>query len=81
MENRVKGVMASVLGLDISEINYNTSTDTVEKWDSLKSINLVMALEEEFGVKFDEEDIMNMLNYKIICLIVKEKLDKIRNKW
>ena len=64
MENRVKEIMASVLGLDISEINDNTSTDTVEKWDSLKSINLVMALEEEFGIKFDEEDIMNMPNYK-----------------
>jgi len=74
MESRIKSVMASVFEVDSSQINSDTSPDTLESWDSLKHMNLILALEEEFGVEFDDDDIISMISYKLIVLILKEKL-------
>ena len=73
MESRIKNVMASVFEVDSSQINNDTSPDTLESWDSLKHMNLIVALEEEFGVEFDNDDITNMINFNLILLILKEK--------
>ena len=73
MESRIKNVMASVFEVDSSQINSDTSPDTLESWDSLKHMNLILALEEEFGVEFDDDDITNMINFNLILLILKEK--------
>ena len=48
MENRVKKVIAEILDIEINSINDNTSPETVESWDSLKQMNIIVALEEEF---------------------------------
>lgn len=74
MEDKIRDIMASVFGIDPAKINSNTSSENLEGWDSLKSINLVTALEEGFDIRFEEEDIVNMLDYKMICLMVAEKL-------
>ncbi|MBN1384081.1 MAG: acyl carrier protein [Elusimicrobia bacterium] len=74
MSEKIKTVMASVFDVDLPEIDDNCSADTLEKWDSLKHINLITALEEEFGVSFSNEDISNMVNYKLIHLTLQEKL-------
>lgn len=75
MKDRIKQVMASVLRTDISAIDENTSPETIEMWDSINHMNLILALEEEFGVEFENEEIVNMLNYKLIYLTLNEKLN------
>ena len=34
-----------------------TSMDTVESWDSLSQMNLVLALEDEFGIEIPDLEI------------------------
>jgi len=65
--------MASVFSCDVSEIGENASPDTIEQWESLKHMNLIVALEEEFGVTFSEDEIVEMLNYKLIKETLKGK--------
>lgn len=72
MENRIKKVMSEILNIDVSSINDNTSPENVESWDSLKQMNIIVALEEEFGIELKDEDIIEMLNFKLINEIVKE---------
>lgn len=74
MEDRIKNVMTAVLDIGIDEINDATSQDTVETWDSLKHMSLVVALEEEFGVHLTDEQVVEMLNFKLIKLILEEAL-------
>jgi acyl carrier protein len=74
MDDRIKKTMAAVFGVGESKIEEDSSPDTIESWDSLKHISLVVALEEEFGVEFDEDDIMNMMNYKLIRMLINDKL-------
>ena len=66
--------MAVVFGVDQSEITADSSMDTIEKWDSLKHMKMIMALEQEFEVMFDDEDVVEMLSVPLIIIAIKEKL-------
>ncbi len=63
------------MGLSVEEIREDSSPDTIEAWDSLRHMNLVLALEEAFGVQFTEEEIVEMLNVQLIVDILKDKKD------
>jgi len=75
METKIKNVMSSIFDVELDQINDTTTQGDLEHWDSMGHMNLVVALEEEFGLVFDEEEIIEMMNFKLICLIVSEKLD------
>jgi acyl carrier protein len=71
-EEKLKTVMASVLQVGALTIDENTSSDTVEHWDSLKQMNLILALEEEFKVSIPDEDVPNLTSYKLIRVVLNE---------
>lgn len=73
MEAKIKRVMSEVLGIDETLITDNTSPETIESWDSLKQMNLIVAFEEEFDIELSDEEISEMLNYKLIVEVIKEK--------
>ena len=66
MEDKLKHLMAVVFEVSIDEITDETSPDTLEQWDSFKHMNLVIALEETFGVEFDELEIPTLTHYQVI---------------
>ena len=74
MEERIKGVMSSVFNVPKGEIQSDASPDTINSWDSLRHMDLIIGLEEEFDIEFDDEDIGNLLNYDLIKIHIKEKM-------
>ena len=72
MEKKLRQIMSQVFEVPIEEITENTSPDTVDKWDSLQHMNLILALEETFNVTFSSEEITEMLNYKLIVMTLRE---------
>jgi acyl carrier protein len=74
MENKIKNVISSVFDVNINEISDDTNPDSLDNWDSMGHMNLIVALEEEFNILFDEDEITEMLNFKLICLIISEKI-------
>ncbi len=72
MENRIKKVMSAVFEIPIEVIDHDSSPDTIGSWDSLKHMNLILALEEEFNVEFTEIQVVEMLNYQLIEIVLKE---------
>jgi acyl carrier protein len=75
MEEKIKGVFNDVFDVSISEINDNSSPDNIEMWDSLYHTNLIIALEEAFSISFEPEEIIDMLNFKLIKLTIEEKVN------
>jgi len=69
-EDRIKQVLASVLNVDVGEITEDTSRDTLDVWDSLKQMDLVVALEDEFKMSFTQEQIIEMMTFSVILQIV-----------
>lgn len=73
-ENTLKQVMATLLNVDITAIDAEASMDTIPTWDSLRHMNLVLALEEEFKVTIPDEDAGNITSYKLIKLVLEDLL-------
>jgi acyl carrier protein len=71
---KIKDVMAAVLEVDASTIGDDASMDTIPTWDSLRQMNLVLALEEAFGVSFPDEDAANATSFKLLSLVLQEQL-------
>ena len=71
---KVKEVMAAVLMVDQSTINDDASMDSIPTWNSLRQMSLVLALEDEFGVSFPDEDAANATSFKLLSLVVQEQL-------
>ena len=59
---RLNTVFRDVFDDDEIEVNEYTTSDDIEDWDSLEHINLVAAVEQEFGVKFTMAQVMGMKN-------------------
>ncbi|HUI06196.1 MAG TPA: acyl carrier protein [Verrucomicrobiae bacterium] len=59
-EDRIYRTVASVLGVPAAELSDDSSPETLPAWDSLNHLNLVMALEGEFGISLTPEDAMEM---------------------
>ena len=43
-------------------VSENTTSDDIEDWDSLEHINLIVAVEQEFQIKFNMGEVTNMKN-------------------
>ena len=71
-ELRLKEVISRCLKIDKSEINENTSVDTVPLWDSLKHLELVLTLEGEFNVSFSPDQTIEILSYPLIKIVLSE---------
>lgn len=51
-----------------------TTADDIEDWDSLEHINLVAAVEQEFGIKFNMGQVVTMKNVGEMADIILSQL-------
>lgn len=56
VENRIKNLLVSELGLDESKVSAGARFEEDLEVDSLGVVELLMALEDEFGVKIPDEE-------------------------
>ena len=73
LDERARRVLAEVFDIPEASIDGQTSPDNVEKWDSLKHMMLVLALEEEFNVHFSDTETIELLNFDLIKLTLNDK--------
>jgi acyl carrier protein len=73
LRDRCLSVVSKVLKVPLSEVDDATSPQTLGTWDSFQHMNLIIALEDEFHVKFTEEEIFEIDSVGAICSIVTRK--------
>ena len=59
-------LMSRVFGIPADQISEDSSPDTIEQWDSLSHINLILAIESEYGIRLSPEEAIEMDSVKII---------------
>lgn len=59
---RLNAVFQDVFDDEDITVNDATTSADIEDWDSLEHINLVSAVEKEFGVKFTMGQVVTMKN-------------------
>ena len=75
IEEKLSEIMALVFKVPQEAINETTSPDDLDNWDSIGAIMLISALEEAFEIEFEEEDVLEMLNFQLIKIKIEEKLE------
>ena len=66
MSEGIKLVMSQIFGVPVESIEQTTSTETVERWDSMRHMQLVLALEDELGITFPDEVVTTLVSYRAI---------------
>jgi acyl carrier protein len=67
--------MASDLfGVPADRITATSSPETLENWDSVQHLNLVLALEEKFGMQLSPEEIEQMKSIGDTAKLIESKL-------
>jgi acyl carrier protein len=72
IEGRVRRVIASVFSLSVGELPGRVGTDTVPGWDSLRQVQLMLALRQEFAVEIDPGVIPELVTEQAIVEYVRD---------
>ena len=70
---RLNEVFRNVFDDDEIEVEAGTTADDIEDWDSLEHINLISAVEDEFGIRFKMGEVSSMKNVGEMVDIIKAR--------
>ena len=74
VQEKVIQVLVNILQVSPDKISIKTTSDDVEQWDSLNHTNMIQALEQEFGIRYDLEQVVSMLSVREIIEATKGML-------
>jgi acyl carrier protein len=72
--DRVRAIAADVLEVSAATVSADSSPETIDTWDSVHHLNLVLALEQEFNLQFEPEEIDQMKDIQHILDILGSKV-------
>lgn len=73
--DRVRGIAADILQVPVAEVGPDSSPESIATWDSVHHLNLVLALEQEFNLQFEPEEIDQIGNVGQIVQLVSRKVN------
>ena len=76
LEERVKDLVIKQLGVDAGKVNNDSSFIDDLGADSLDTVELVMAFEEEFDMEISDEDAQKMKTVQDVINYLKEKVSE-----
>jgi acyl carrier protein len=74
VESRVLEMAADVFGVEASELSTATAPDDLEEWDSFAQLNLLVALEDEYVIRFEPDEFGQMSSLGAVAELVVAKL-------
>jgi acyl carrier protein len=75
MDVRIRRIFRDVFDDEHMEISDEMSSADVTGWDSLTQVRLLIALEEEFGVKFQTNEVIRLTTLAEIKKSLQQKLE------
>ncbi len=72
--NQIRMMASDLFGVPADSITALSSPETLEDWDSVQHLNLVLALEEKFGLQLSPEEIEQMKSIGDTARLIESKL-------
>ena len=57
----LRNIFADTLEISSDEVTPELSADSVETWDSFRHLQLILSIEDEYGVQFDPQKIPELI--------------------
>lgn len=70
---RIQSILRDVLDLEDLVVSRSTTAPAVEGWDSLAHINIIVAMEQDFGLKFALGELEELKNVGDMADLVRKK--------
>ena len=74
--DEVQKIFQAVFDDDELMISYSTNSDDIEDWDSLENINLIIAMEKRFQLKFDIKEVGKLKDVGEMIDLIERKLNE-----
>lgn len=72
----VKTIVAGILGLSEAQLDVKAEMNEVEEWDSMRNIQILQALEENYDILFPEDDIFDLTSVTALA----EEIEKLKEE-
>lgn len=76
IEDKFFVILSSLLNVPRDRLSRESSRETLDPWDSLKHMHLVLALEEEFGIEFDDHEVADLSSAAALLDTIAGKLGR-----
>jgi acyl carrier protein len=73
--DRVRGIAADIFQIPLAQVGPDSSPESIAAWDSVHHLNLVLALEQEFNLQFEPEEIDQIGNVGQIVALISSKVN------
>ena len=73
--NEINNIFKDVLDNDQVTVNPKTTSDDIDEWDSLTHIQLIVAIEKKFKLKFSSIEISNWKDVREMIISIENKLN------
>ena len=73
---QVRQIASDIFSVPIGSIGSDSTAETIEGWNSMQHLNLVLALEEKFDVHFSPEEIEEMRSLGTIAAMLEVRLHR-----
>ena len=73
-EEKLTDIFRAVLGNDDLVLTNDLTADSVEGWDSMNHITLLLQIESEFNIHFSDDEIVNLVNVGMLKDTITQKL-------
>lgn len=74
--DEVQKIFQAVFDEDELMISDSTNSDDIEDWDSLEHINLIIAMEKRFQLKFDIKEVGKLKDVGEMIDLIERKLNE-----
>ncbi len=69
----LRNILADTLEISSDEVTPELNASSVEAWDSFRHLQLILTLEEEYGVQFDPQAIPELVTVGKIQEVLEQK--------
>jgi acyl carrier protein len=72
----LRRIAGDIFNLPTESLSLDSSPESVENWDSVQHLNLVLSIEEHFEVRFEPEEFEKMNTLEAISTLIDAKLGR-----
>lgn len=75
MEEKIIEIIARILEVDIEDVEMDTAIGDLPGWDSLNHIKIITELQNEYGVKYSQNDLAELEDVSDLVALTNEMIE------